>query len=125
MSLNTLYLAITTGLNSLLDDIVRGDTATAQADYNSLSPRFDQLFAIANPNGSPCDNSGSGSQLTEDEAIQTIQAIQSTLSVVSLDVTSGNTAGALESSCTARSDFFNSGLHEYVFGSGQASGTGA
>ncbi|TKA61562.1 hypothetical protein B0A55_11026 [Friedmanniomyces simplex] len=111
--LDTLIQGLQTGLNSLILDIVRSDTTTAAADYNTLSPIFDQLLHFAAPSGS-CSGSTTGKALTENEAIQLIQTIQSTLSMVSLDVTNGASVAALSDACAAQADYFNSGLHEHV-----------
>ncbi|KAK0276335.1 hypothetical protein LTR35_010660 [Friedmanniomyces endolithicus] len=123
LNINDLIQGIQTGLNSLITDILRSDTAIAEEDYNTLSPLFDQLLHFAAPSG-VCSGSATSEALNESEAIQLIQTIQSTLSLVALDVINGNSVSALLNACTAQSDYLNSGLHEYVFGSGQASGTG-
>ncbi|KAK5682285.1 hypothetical protein LTS10_005411 [Elasticomyces elasticus] len=120
--LNSLIQALQTGLNSLLLDIVRSDNVTAAADYNALSPLFDQLLRFT-PSGS-CDGNPTGKTLTQVEAIQLVHSIQSTLNVISLDVTNGDDVKALADTCEVRADYFNSGLHEFVFGPGQTSGTG-
>ncbi|KAK0254663.1 hypothetical protein LTR91_012592 [Friedmanniomyces endolithicus] len=123
LNINDLIQGLQTGLNSLITDILRSDTAIAEEDYNTLSPLFDQLLHFAAPSG-VCSGSATSEALNESEAIQLIQTIQSTLSLVALDVINGNSVSALLDACTAQSDYLNSGLHEYVFGSGQASGTG-
>ncbi|KAK0943812.1 hypothetical protein LTR29_004576 [Friedmanniomyces endolithicus] len=123
LNINDLIQGLQTGLNSLITDILRSDTAIAEEDYNTLSPLFDQLLHFAAPSGI-CSGSATSEALNESEAIQLIQTIQSTLSLVALDVINGNSVSALLNACTAQSDYLNSGLHEYVFGSGQASGTG-
>ncbi len=117
MNINDLIQGLQTGLNSLITDILRSDTAIAEEDYNTLSPLFDQLLHFAAPSGS-CSGSATSEALNESEAIQLIQTIQSTLSLVALDVINGNSVSALLNACTAQSDYLNSGLHEYVFGSG-------
>ncbi|KAK5742783.1 hypothetical protein LTR17_003031 [Elasticomyces elasticus] len=61
--------------------------------------------------------------MTQNEAFQLIQSIQSTLNAISLDVTNRDGAKALADTCEVRADYFNSGLHEFVFGPGQTSGT--
>ncbi|KAK3641387.1 hypothetical protein LTR56_006897 [Elasticomyces elasticus] len=120
--LNSLIQGLQTGLNSLLLDIVRSDNITAAADYDALSPLFDQLLRFT-PSGS-CDGNPTGKMLTQVEVIQLLQSVQSTLNVISLDVTNGDDAKALADTCEVRADYFNSGLHEFVAGPGQTSGTG-
>ncbi|KAK5696020.1 hypothetical protein LTR97_008440 [Elasticomyces elasticus] len=120
--LNSLIQGLQTGLNSLLLDIVRSDNITAAADYNALSPLFDQLLRFT-PSGS-CDGNPTGKMLTQVEVIQLLQSVQSTLNVISLDVTNGDDAKALADTCEVRADYFNSGLHEFVAGPGQTCGTG-
>ncbi|KAK0876895.1 hypothetical protein LTR87_009244 [Friedmanniomyces endolithicus] len=117
LNINDLIQGLQTGLNSLITDILHSDTAIAEEDYNTLSPLFDQLLHFAAPSGS-CSGSATSEALNESEAIQLIQTIQSTLSLVALDVINGNSVSALLNACTAQSDYLNSGLHEYVFGSG-------
>ncbi|KAK1082037.1 hypothetical protein LTR33_004209 [Friedmanniomyces endolithicus] len=117
LNINDLIQGLQTGLNSLITDILRSDTAIAEEDYNTLSPLFDQLLHFAAPSG-VCSGSATSEALNESEAIQLIQTIQSTLSLVALDVINGNSVSALLNACTAQSDYLNSGLHEYVFGSG-------
>ncbi|KAK1807341.1 hypothetical protein LTR12_018313, partial [Friedmanniomyces endolithicus] len=85
LNINDLIQGLQTGLNSLITDILRSDTATAEEDYNNLSPLFDQLLHFAAPSGS-CSGSATSEALNESEAIQLIQTIQSTLSLVALDV---------------------------------------
>ncbi|KAK4950799.1 hypothetical protein LTR10_010792 [Elasticomyces elasticus] len=120
--LNSLVQGLQIGLNSLLLDTVRSDKVTATADYNALSPLFDQLLRFT-PSG-PCDGNPTGKALTQVEAIKILQGIQLTLNAISLDVTNGHDAKALADACEVRADYFNSGLHEFVFGPGQNSGTG-
>ncbi|KAK3657984.1 hypothetical protein LTR56_000807 [Elasticomyces elasticus] len=121
-NLNSLVQGLQTGLNSLLLGIARSDNVAAAADYNALSPLFDQLLRFT-PSGS-CDSNPTGKTLTQVEAIQLLQSVQSTLNIISLDVTNGDNVKALADTCEVRADYFNSGLHEFVFGPGQTSGTG-
>ena len=113
--LNTLIHTVQGGLTKLINEILRNDLATAQTQYNSLSPSFDKILHLASPKGS-CPTPPAGHALTQQEAIQIIQTIQYTLNLVSLDVTNGDSASALSDACTALADYFNSGLHEYIFG---------
>ncbi|KAK5692834.1 hypothetical protein LTR17_025244 [Elasticomyces elasticus] len=120
--LNSLIHGLQIGLNNLLLDIVHSDKVAAAADYNALSPLFDQLLRFT-PSGS-CDGNPTRKALTQNEAIQLIRSIQSTLNAISLVVTNRDDAKALADTCEVRADYFNSGLHEFVFGPGQTSGTG-
>ncbi|KAK4890659.1 hypothetical protein LTR27_010698 [Elasticomyces elasticus] len=120
--LDSVIRGLQTGLNSLLLNIVREDNVTATAEYNALSPLFDQLLRFT-PSG-PCDGNPTGRALMQNETIQLIQSIQSTLNVISFDVTNGDSPKALADTCQVRAQYFNSGLHEFVFGPGQSGGTG-
>ncbi|KAK5135456.1 hypothetical protein LTR08_005244 [Meristemomyces frigidus] len=114
---------VNVGLTNLIQDLQTTNTTSAQSTYNSLSGYFGEIFSLAVPKGS-CDSSVTGRQLTLSEAIGIIQTIQGTLSSVMQDVTDGDGSAAFTDACAVLADYFSSGLHEFVFGPGQASGTG-
>ena len=114
--LNKLIRTVRKGLTTLINEILHNDLASAQTQYNSLSPSFDRIFHLANPTGS-CPNQTTGHQLNQSQAIGVIERLQLTLSKLSLEVTNGNSTAALRHGCIVLADYFNGGLHEYVFGS--------
>lgn len=121
--LSKIIQGVQTGLNSLINDIVRKDTATAQDDYDTISDFLGEIFLLVAPEGS-CSDTTTGHTLTVNEAIQTIQAVQLTLNKVELDVINSDSAAAFTDACALLANYYNGGLHEFVFGDGQASGTG-
>lgn len=86
--------------------------------YNNLSPTFDKIFALSTASGASCPQPPAGKTLDQAQATQVIQSIQTDLNLVSLDVTDGDSVAALRDVCTARAAYSNSGLREFVFGSG-------
>ena len=101
--LDSTIIAVNAGLNKLINDIVRSDSASAQNDYNALNVDLETIQSITITQG--CSNPAAGDALTQNEAIQIIQTIQLTLNEVSLDVTNGNGPAANAETCALIADF--------------------
>ncbi|KAK5125394.1 hypothetical protein LTR85_000503 [Meristemomyces frigidus] len=112
--LDTIISYVQTGLTSLINDIIRVDMASAQAEYDSLESSFDEILAQTMlPRGS-CSNTTGDASLGDAQAIETIQTMQDLLSQVSVEATNGNDILAFEDACTAHQDYDE--LHAFIFG---------
>ncbi|KAK4548618.1 hypothetical protein LTR36_009528 [Oleoguttula mirabilis] len=115
-NLNTLITTVQSDLTALIEYIISPDSASAQSQYSSTGSLFDDVLAqVALPRGT-CSNTTTDATLNGTQAIYLIQDIQGTLSKVSVQATNGDDVEAFTNACTALTNYFDNGLHEYFFG---------